>query len=170
MKIKNKKSGFTLIEFLLYFSIAAITIFVISIFLTTLLQFRTKNQTIAEVEQEGIQVMQIVTQTARNAKAINSPTSGNSAPSISLNMADTNKNPTLFDLFSDVIRITEGANQPIPLTSSGRIIASNLTFQNLSRPGTKGTIRIQFTLTYINNSSRNEFEYSKTFLGSATIR
>lgn len=164
-----KTKGFTLIEFLLYFTIASMTIFVISIFLNTLLEFQTKSQTIAEVEQEGVQVMQILTQDARNAQAINTPGTGASSASLSLSTYDLNKNPTVFDLSSNAIRITEDANQPIFLTSD-RVIASNLNFQNLSLSGTKGTVRIQFTLTYTNPGSLNQFNYSKTFIDSATIR
>src|SRR3989338_5584522 len=62
--------GFTLIELLLYISIAGAILLATSIFLSLLLQARIKNQTIAEVDQQGLQVMQLITQTARNAEAL----------------------------------------------------------------------------------------------------
>lgn len=161
--------GFTLIELLLYVSIASIMLLVTSLFLSTLLQSRIKNQTIAEVEQQGLQVMQIVTQAVRNTDTINSPAQGASAASLSLNTYTVGNNPTVFDLSSGTIRIKEGAAAVIPLFNS-RLTASALTFQNLSRTSTPGTVRIQFTLTHVNPEGRNEYSFTKTFIGSATLR
>lgn len=138
------KKGFTLIELLLYVSIIGAIIFSVAGFLSLLMQSRVKNQTIAEVEQQGVQVMQIITQTGRNATDINFPSA--------------------FDLSGGVIH-----ENTIALTNS-RVDASALTFQNLSRAGTPGTIRIQFTLTHVNSSGRNEYDYTKTFYGTASLR
>ena len=170
MNVKSKnKSGFTLIELLLYVSISAMMLLVISVFLSSLLQSRIKNQTIAEVEQQGFQVMQMITQTARNAEAITSPAQGASASSLTLDVIAAANDPTIFDAASGVIRITEGVGSAISLTNS-RVTTSVLTFQNLSRASTPGTIRIQFTLTHVNPEGRNEYSFSKTFIGSATLR
>jgi len=165
----SKQSGFTLIELLLYVAISGIILLVISLFLQTLLESRIKNQTIAEVEQQGIQVMQIITQTVRNADVLNSPTIGAGATSLSVNTYTAGNNPTIFDLSGGVIRVTEGASSAVELTNS-RIIASVLNFQNRSRSGTPGIIRISFTLTHINPSGRNEYNFSKTFYASASLR
>lgn len=165
----NIQGGFTLVELLLYVSIASVMLLVISVFLSTLLESRIKNQTIAEVEGQGIQVMQMITQTARNAEAITSPALGASASSLTLDVITAGSDPTIFDLASGVIRIKEGAGSAVALTNS-RVTASALTFQNFSRTSTPGTIRIMFTLTYVNSSGRNEYTYSKTFYGSASLR
>jgi len=50
------------------------------------------------------------------------------------------------------------------------VTVSGLTFQNLSRSATPGTVRIQFTLTHVNPAGRNEYSFAKTFIGSATLR
>ncbi len=160
--MNNYQKGFTLIELLLYVSIVGAMVLSVSAFLPLLMQSRVKNQTIAEIEQQGVQVIQIITHTVRNTGSINSPSTGNSAASLSI---DT----TVFDLSGGMIRITEGAGSPVSLTNT-RVTASNLTFQNLSRTGTSGTIRIQFTLTHLNPSGRNEYDYNKTFYGTATLR
>lgn len=169
MKICTQHKGFTLIELLLYVAISSSILLVISTFLPTLLESRVKNQTIAEVEQQGIQVMQIITQTIRNADKIDSPTVGASASSLSLNTYVSNLNPTIFDLAAGVIQVSEGVVSPIALTNT-RVTASALTFQNLSRVSTPGTLRISFTLTHVNSSGRNEYNFSKTFSSSATLR
>lgn len=134
-----------------------------------LLQTRVKNQVVAEVEQQGIQVMQIATQAVRNAETINSPAPGAGAALLSVNTLIVGNNPTVFDFASGGVRIKEGTAVAIALTNS-RVTASNFIFQNLSRIGTPGTVRIQFTLTHINPSGRNEYDFSKTFIGTATLR
>ena len=166
----HRKSGFTLLEFLLYIAIASITIAVISVYLSQILVFRAKSQTIAEVEQEGTMVMQNITQAIHNSNSINSPAVGSSAASLSLAMSDVNKNPTVYDLSSGVVRIKEGSAATVNLTASSRVTVSNLSFQNLSKSSTPGIIRIQFTVTHINPGNRNEFNYAQNFYGSATIK
>lgn len=163
------KKGFTLIELLFYVAISSVLLLVISVFLSSLLQSRVKNQTIAEVEQQGAQVMQIITQTIRNAQSITSPAQGISASSLTLDVVATTSDPTIFDLSNGAIRIKEGAASALPLTNS-RVTASALTFQNLSRSDTPGTVRIQYTLTHLNSSGRNEYDFTKTFVGSASLR
>jgi len=165
----HSQSGFTLVELLLYVGLSAVLIVAVSIFLSMLLGSRIKNQAIGEVEQQGLQVVQIITQTIRNADFINSPGIGTNASSLSLNTIVSGNNPTIFDLSGGVIRITEGAAVTVSLTNS-RITASNLTFQNLSRPSTSGTIRIQFTLSYKNPNNVNEYDFQKTFVASGTLR
>ena len=59
---KKNNRGFTLIELLLYITISSVMLLAISVFLSALLQSKVKNQTIAEVEGQGIQVMQMITQ------------------------------------------------------------------------------------------------------------
>lgn len=167
--MKNFQKGFTLIELLLYVSIVGAMILSVSALLPLFMQSRVKNQTISEVEQQGIQVMQTITQIARNAEAITSPTVGVSASSATFDVVTASLDPTIFDVLGGVIRISEGAGLPISLTNT-RVAVSNLSFQNLSRTSTPGTIRIQFTLTHINPEGRQEYNFSKTFYGTASLR
>lgn len=139
--------GFTLIELLLYVSLSGIILLSVSIFMASLLEARVKNQTIATVEQEGAQVMEVINQAVRNATAINSPATGTSAVLLSINTTIPANNPTIFDLASGTIRIKEGAGSAVPLTSN-RNIVSGLNFQNLTKPFTSGNIRTLFTLTH----------------------
>lgn len=169
MKSSSSQSGVTLLELLLHISISAVILFVISVFLSALLQSHIKNQTIAEVEQQGLYVLQLITQTARNAEAIPSPAQGVNASSLTLDVITAAADPTVFDLSSGAIRMSEGTGSALALTNS-RIVASALTFQNLSRAGTPGTIRIQFTLAHVNPEGKNEYSFIKTFIGSATLR
>ncbi len=160
--IKNNKSGFTLIELLLYVSMAAILLSVIVSFLIMSLQARVKNQTIAEVDGQGIQAMQVIRQAIANADTIDSPSAGLSSTSLSLDSA-----ATIFDLSAGQLRIDEGGG-PIELTSSN-VVVSGLTFENLSKTDTPGIIRIEFNVAYDSQSDRSEYSYDKTFYTSVSL-
>lgn len=165
----SQQQGFTLIELLLYAGIAAALLLVVSLFLSTLLGSRIKNQTIAEVEGQGAAALQLITQTIRNASGINTPSPGSNASTLSLVVDDSGGDPTVFDVASGALRVKEGSSGAIALTNS-RVIVSNLTVSNFSRSGTLGTIRVEYTITAKNVSGRNEYSFSKTFLASATLR
>lgn len=169
MKKNSSRSGFTLIELLLYVGIASSILLISTLFLQTLLESRVKNQTIAEVEQQGLQVMQIITQTIRNAENITSPAIGASAASLVLDVAPAGDDPTVFDVSAGTIRITEGVGLPISLTNS-RVMVSSLVFQNLSRANTPGVLRVSFTLNHVNLGGRREYEFSKTFYAGGSLR
>jgi type II secretory pathway pseudopilin PulG len=164
-----KTRGFTLLEILLYIGIVAILLLALSAFLRVVLEARIKNQAIAEVEGQGTAVMQIITQTLRNATALNSPTVGTSAVNLSVNTPIIGLNPTVFDLSGGVLRVTEGANPIVNITSS-QVLVTNLLFSNLSAASTKGIMQVRFDIS--NNSSSTNFEYkfTKTFIGSASLK
>jgi len=166
---RETQRGFTLIELLLYIALTSFLLVAISGFLGVMLEARIKNQTIAEVEQQGLAAMHTMLQSIRNAEAITSPSQGASASSLTLDVVTSGDDPTTFDLSSGVLRIQEGIGSAVSLTNS-RVTASAVTFTNLSRADTPGVVRVQFTLTLVNNSNRNEYEYSKTFISSAALK
>lgn len=143
------KNGFTLIELLLYVSLSAVVLFALVMFVSSLLEARVRNQTVATVDQEGNRVVSLITQTVRNSITINSPTAGTESASLSLNTGIGGNDPTVFSLVGGTIMMTEGANTPVALTSN-LVIVSNLNFRNLSRPGTPGNVDITFTADHIN--------------------
>ncbi|OGE76508.1 MAG: hypothetical protein A3C85_03725 [Candidatus Doudnabacteria bacterium RIFCSPHIGHO2_02_FULL_48_21] len=167
-KVKYK-TGFTLIELLLYLALSAAILLAVSVFLSILLRSRIKNQTVAEVEQQGIAVMNHLTAAIRSAENINEPALGLSAGSLSLDAFGSTNDPAVFAVSGSAITVTEGSGSSQNLTSS-RVTVSGVSFQNLSRSGTPGIVRAQFTLTYLNPTGKNEYEYSKTFYASASLR
>lgn len=169
MKYAKAQPGFTLLESMLYIAIAAVVVMASTVFYQILLESRIKNQTIAEVEQQGARVMRVMSQAVRSASAINLPAEGERDATLTLATYVGATDPTVFAVSDGVINIQEGSDKPIDLTNS-RVSASELLFYNVSRPATPGLVRIEFTLTYVNTSGRNEFAYSKTFITSAALR
>jgi len=166
----SPRSGFTLIETLLYMAIVSILVGAMTSLIILMLQARAKNQTIAEVEQQGIFVAQYITNMLRNGDYVTEPYIGG-ATSINLSAAilDPTKNPLNMTLYNGAIQTNEALTGSVNLTNT-RVVASGLSFQNFSRTGTPGTVRGQFTLTAVNPSGRKEFQFQKTFTFSATLR
>lgn len=162
-----RQSGFTFIELLLYVALMSVLLFGISAFLMVFLEARVKNKTIAEVEQQGMQVMQILVQTIHNADSITLPAAGVSGTTLTLVTAGAT-NPTTVTLATNAIQLSEGGAAAVPLTNA-RVTASAFTAQNLSRPATPGVIRLQFTLTAVNPTKRGEYSYARTFIGGAAL-
>ena len=171
MPIKNykKKSGFSLVEILIY--IAIFSVFVISLvsFNSSLTASRLHNQMMLEVNDQGEKVMKIITQTLRNSSQVNSPTIGSAANNLSVVTGVPVNDPTVFSLSGGVLYITEGAGSPVALTNN-QVITSSLLFSNFSRSSTPNIIKVSFTLASIALSSSPGGTYSFTFNGSAALR
>jgi len=165
----KREQGFSLIELILYVGLAAVMILAVSVFLSAILQSKVRSQTVSEVEGQGVQVMQRILQTIRNSEAINSPGVGLSDSSLSINVLTPALNPTIFILSGGVVEMKEGTELSIPLTST-RVVVSDLIFRNLSRSETPGIIQVQFTITHLNQEGRYEYDYSRVFIGSATLK
>ena len=163
------KKGFTLIEMLLYLSILSVVILALSSFMFLSYTSRVKASVIAEVEQQGSQTMNLITQNIRNAATITAPAAGSAGSSLTLTEYTGAVSPTVFNQSGNILRITEGATAAVNITSN-RVVVSGLNFQNLSRSGTPGNIKITFTLTHINPDNRGEYIYSKTFTSTASLR
>lgn len=162
--------GFSLVEMILYVAISSVILLSLSMLLSFLLSSRIKNQSIADVNQQGLQVMQLVTQTIRSAKSVDFPSIGATSTSLSLTMPDPLLSPTIFDVSNGVVRIKEGSGEAIPLTNS-HVTVSPYVFQNISgASSTDRIIRLSFTIDYNNPSGRNESSFTKSFTGSATLR
>ena len=164
--VSNNEKGFTLLELLLYISTASIILATTSLFLSTLLEARIKNQTVAEVQQQGLQVIQILTQSIRNAESISAPSLGQNSQSLTITESGEE---IIFNVSDGVIQMQEGVQSIVPLTNS-RVIASGVSFSNLGLQNTNGSIKISFTLTHKNDTGRNEYTFTKDFLGSASLR
>lgn len=150
-----------MVELVIYIALLTILLLSVTLFITSFLKSKAQNQSMAEVEQQGTQVAQIISQSIRNAENITLPITGGTAASLTLDVVTVANDPTMFSLSSGVIKMQEGAASAVDLTNS-KATASGLSFYNVSRTSTPGAIKFQFTLTYNN--------YSKTFYGSSSLR
>jgi len=163
------RRGFTLLELILYVGIAAILISTVLVFAINLIQSRVKNQAIFEVEGQGSEAIRVITQGLRNAEGIVWPVPGSSSNFVQIDAVGTAMDPTVYFHSGDTLWIWDQIVPSRPLTSA-RVVVSDAIFENLSRSDTPGIVRFQFTLSYVNPENRNEYEYSKTFYGSGSLR
>lgn len=169
MRQIKSAAGYTLIELLLYISLASMLLVGLSVFFGISAETRVKTQTITEVDQQGGLVMDYMQQTVRNATSISSPAAGASASSLTVVVPTASLSPTIFSLAGTTLQIKEGAAAAIALTNT-KVTLTNLTFTNVSRPSTDGAVRISFTLDRVNSTGRNAYTYSKTFTTTVAIR
>ena len=169
MRIKKIQQGFSLIETVLYVAIAAIVLGGLFSLYISIYRLRVKTQSLGEVEQQGQQIMQLIDQTVRNAQSLSTPATGTSASTLSLKIYDSGLSPTVFSLSSGAVLVQEGAKAPVALNSS-RVTVSNLLFQNLTRTGTHGIVRVTFTVSFVNPGGFAENNYTKSFYDSAALR
>lgn len=168
MSKKQLQHGYTLIELLLYISLLSILLPSMIGFMGLAVEVRVKNQTIAEVNEQGAAAMDYITQTIRNANSITAPATASSASSLTLAVPTAGLSPTVFDTDGSTLRVKESTAAAIPLTNNN-VQISNLTFANLTRSGTNGIVQVSFTLSRVNPANRNEYNYQKTFTTSAEI-
>lgn len=165
----KRQAGFTLVETISYISIVGTILLALMAFFGVMLEARNKTQAIAEVNQQGQQILLKLEQTLRNATLINSPASATTANTLSINQTNSALNPTVINLSGNNLQYKEGAASAINLNSN-RINVSNLTFTNAGYASTKGAIRIQFTLSHVNPDAQQELTYTQTFYGTVALR
>ena len=151
--------GFTLIEFVIYISIVGTILVLMTGFLWNIIFGNIKETAYQEVQQNGRFVLTKIIQEIKKATGINNPLPGSSSNTLSLAMADTNLNPTIFEVTGGKLRIIQGSQGPYEL-SSDQVVVSSLQFTNLSYENTPGTIRIEITIEHLNPSGRNEYQAS----------
>ncbi|MBI5466118.1 MAG: prepilin-type N-terminal cleavage/methylation domain-containing protein [Candidatus Kerfeldbacteria bacterium] len=161
--------GFSLLELIIYIAILAVLLMVIVGLASTSSQSSSAEEARAEVQQNLRFSLDTISSAVRRAASINTPTAGGSGSALSLAMSDGSKNPTVFDLSSQVLRITEGAGIAQALTNN-RVKVTSIGFQHLANASpAKPTIQITLTIAY-NDLGRSVYQYSKTEQTTVSLR
>lgn len=164
-----KKNGFTLLELMMAVALYGMIVLGVSMLFSLLMNGRIKQQAMAEVESTGAFLLSSITQTIRNAEGITSPLPSATDSRLVLDVLPGTLDPTVFEELNNTLIIQEGQNSSIILTTPS-VMVSHLTFENLSRSETSGTVRISFFLTYTNPAGTQPYTYVKSFSTSASLR
>lgn len=167
--MKKPSQGFTLIELLLYTSLASIVLGAVASMFVLVIQIRAKSEVILTVEQQGAFAVEKISRIVRNADSITLPVAGASSTSSTLDVYDASDDPTLIYASSSQMYIQLGSSDPTAITST-EVEVSGFVVTNLSRADTPGTAQYVFTLSHVNGTGRQEFDYSKQFIVSASQR
>lgn len=169
MKAKSNTRGHTLIELLLYISLSATILMAVSTFFGVVVNVRAKHQNVTEVNDQGLAAMSYMTRVIRNSKSINSPATGSTASTISINTASAVTSPTIFNVNNGTLQVKEGQSSYVAITNN-RIKINNLQFTNVSAANTPGSIRVTFSAARSNTSGIQEVRYIYDFEGVASLR
>ncbi len=166
--IHNSSVGFTIVEMILYVAIVAIFMTGMVYFTMDIVYGRVKSFTHQEVNQNIRFASGRISYEMKNAKSVNSI----SGSTISLEMADIDRNPTVFDISGDRLRIGYGVTGNCPVSSpcfltSNKVVVSNLTFTDLT---SGGWANIKFSITVEAQGDRREFQKSETYETSVELR
>lgn len=170
----KKQLGFTLIELILYLALVTIMLSAIIPFAWNVIGSGAKSGTQEEVNTQARFISERLNMEIRNASGINSSDFDTNLaldPNKKLSLSETNgNNPTIIDVVSGQVQITQGSNPPVALNSTDTRV-SNLTFSNFSSADNK-TKNIEFTLTVqtLPSSARQEYQFSVSVESDAEVR
>lgn len=163
MKINNIKSGFTLVEMLLYVAVLAGMSFLLLGFVNNVLKVKFKQQTISEVERQGLSIADHLKRNIEGAESIISPEPGLSSQILSLVL---NNNEKIFQI--DSLDLNLSLNQEIMTLNNNRVQVANFNCDNLSQNGIKDIIACSYVVSAVDEYNRFEYSYSKSFQVIAT--
>ncbi|MFA5747094.1 MAG: type II secretion system protein [Candidatus Paceibacterota bacterium] len=170
MKMISKKSGFTIIESMIYIGIASGVLVVLFSFAWQIVYGGVKAQSIREVQQNSRLAMERIAESVLNAKDITVPASrGNNGTTLSLTMYDPSLSPTVISLSSGKVVITQGGEGPYEITND-RVEVTNLRFTNVSYSTARETVRVQMTIIYKNQSKFSYYDASMQTEGTFSLR
>lgn len=161
MSHRQRNNGFTLVELIAYVALTSLMFSAINSFVFLVIEERSRNIVINEVEQQGSFALQKIMQRTRNSDEIVTPGQGSSDTILELTNTD-------FELNSGIFQMIEGGS-PVDLTNS-RVVVSDFQVTNLSLDNTPGSIQVEFLVTYDNPDGKAELNYSKMFYGAASLR
>lgn len=165
----SRQKGFTLIELTLYVSLMSMFLLALVLFLTAIFEARERQHIMAEVEQQGIQIILALTSTINKADSIDVPTLGQDVPSLTLTMYESLENPTIFSLDGSTLIMSIGASSATPLHND-KVSITALAFRNITPPDTPGSVQIVVTLaSRPKPGGRTVFSYTKTFQTSLSL-
>lgn len=163
-------AGFTFVELIIYVTIIGVVLVLMAGFLWNIIFGNIKETAYQEVQQNTRFALTKITQETKKATGINNPPAPplpNTSDTLSLSMADGSS--TIFDVFNEKLRITQGSPPTSFYLTSNQVIVSSLQFTNLSYSDTPGTIRVEITINHVNPDARAEYEASVNLKSSISL-
>lgn len=156
----QRRPGTSLIELLMFIGIFAMCVGVLITVLASSNEQRVRQQTIAAVEQEGMQLIQMLAKRVRRAERVILPSAGSTGSVLVLQVADTAQDPTIIAIQTGAIMAAESST--IRTLSSNKVTVSNFAFKNTSATDDRQSIHISFTVSS-DIPLLQDVSYSRTF-------
>lgn len=164
----NYKTGFTLVEMLLYLAVSGVVLGAVASSVFFIWQVKVKTKAIYEVEQQGVFLMNYFAKAVENSDDVISPLQGQVENS--LNLDSSTNGPGSIVLFEEEGKLVANEGSQTFYLTSPAVLFSNLTFTNVSKSEKVKMVKISFTLSFKSNTSASEYYYQSNFYGSAIIQ
>jgi len=161
-----KKSGFTLIETIIYVALISMVVSTFIFFGLRVVEIRNKNYVAEEVQVSARNVIDFLTEAIKQSLVVVSPGKGDTRDSLELDLESENDN-LIFSVTEGALEVTLGSNSAQFINSRETSI-SNLEFSNFSSTGEKDSIKIRFTIEFRKSDSK-DFSFSKNFETSVSL-
>jgi type II secretory pathway pseudopilin PulG len=169
---KNKKNGgfffkrgFTLIETIIYIAIIILVLSSLTSFSSNISGNREKIYVLETVHDNARVIMEEVNKKNRFANDVSNPISG--ATSTTLAVVAPTGNIT-FSLVNGSLKMKEGSSATSTVNSR-KTTVSNLMFTNLSAPGRRDSIKMEFDIAYFITDGGVTYTYSQHLQTVANI-
>jgi len=175
---EGKRTGFTLVELLIYVGVFSIAAGLFTGVLTTLTKVQVRESATVEVSQQAQFVIQTVQRLVTDASIIELA-SDTATSTLKLRMEDASRDPTCVQLSSGVVYLMEGNDgvnkqncfatsspQAKALTDS-KVVVNTLNFTKRANPPAKDTVKIDLTVAY-NSQNPQESLISRTLQTAIT--
>jgi prepilin-type N-terminal cleavage/methylation domain-containing protein len=165
------KSGFTLIEILVYIAILGILIIPISSFLIWSNRSNIKAKVMRETLEDARRAMEIMTREIKEAKSIYTPTTNPNQLSLeTINYLPTDEETTYIDFFlcGSSICFKKESQGPVSITKDN-IEVNQLVFTRIVS-GDSTSIQIELGMNYKNPGNRPEYQATVNLTSTASLR
>ena len=168
-KFKNFKSGFSLLEILIYVSILSIIVVIVSSTFISLSRGRGQSAARSEVNNAIRFSTELLRQDIKNASVITVPTTGSTSSTLTLTRGGV---VIVYDVSGGVLRRQEGVNTPINLTNSSVSVSAPL-FTRIENTNTlfgDTDVSLKINMTFSYNSNNPDWIYSTSLqIGRAHV-
>lgn len=163
MNIRHMRSGFTLVETLLFFGILSIMSgTIVAVYIATQ-EARIRQRAVAELEQTGTSLLEGMTKNIRRAEKILAPATNTTGSILTLQMAGNSEYPTIF------ASNAKGNFVNVQKTSTSGLLTSRVSIRNVSfRNVADANVAYSFDLTII-IPTVVPMPYTRTFGATVTL-
>ncbi len=163
MKMLQKHAGFSLLEAALYVGILSIMSgTIVAVYISTQ-EARIRQRSVAEVEQTGTHILEMMTKNIRRAEKVLTPATNTTGSILSLQMASNSEYPTIFasDTSKNLVIVQKTSTAGL-LTP--QVSMSKLSFRNVAN----ANVAYSFDLNTIIPTIVPQL-YSRTFSATVTL-
>ena len=167
MKNISRKKGVSLVETIIYLAIFSSLFGIISGLIIYSFDLKDQNALEAKLNEEASFVIHTIIELIENGDEIITPSSG-SGTTLVVDVYESNQDTTIA-LNGATVTIDDGPGQPVNLTSE-IISVDSLSFEELNSTTDTEIVKIEMTLSVVNNSRGEDIVISKDFYSSASTR